>query len=379
MNYFYLITYDKIYVYILGRCSNFTMEKGWNYEYLKFKKIELQTRLEKIENLEQRHQIEEDIDMCDYLTTILLFSEGEIIDSNITVKDFVDEIYQQDFSYPMLVDEQKKIETMALSFLNLPRLKIGPINHYISLADSIQIVGDFVKDQFHDKHYQLFQDIFVNRNTGYILFDSNAELSDVTLLDGEMFVRIQKSNNIKMLSSIAHEMGHLYRISNNSHPILTNFYHEYESFFYELHLLLWLIQNNIYSKDAANYFLQLFDLLEKVSYIRYCIQTYQLNQIASSKQFIEEINKLHLKRDLHIRKNKDFFNWYITTMDMDLQTYLYSFMAVLNHMDDFDCYEQVVKAIKNHNEDILKSKILTKNKDEYQSYLKYRDMVQNLC
>ncbi len=353
------------------------MKTGWDYEYFAFKKRNLQEQLEKTENIKQRKKIEEDIDLCDYLTTILLFSTGETIDSDITMKQFVEEIYQQDFSYPIPVVEQEKIDEITLSFLKLPKLKIERAITSISATDSIQIVGDFIKDQFHEKHYQLYKDIFMD-HSHYVLFDPNTDLSNVVSLDGEMLVRIKKSNDMEMLSSIAHEMGHLYRMSNNSQMIFTNFYREYESFFYEFHLLLWLIQNHIYRKEATNRFLQLFDIVEKVSYMRYCIQNYQLNQIASSKQFTEKINQFHLRRDLHFRKNQDLFDLYITALGMDFQTYFHSFMAVLNHMDDFDRYEQVIKGIKNRNESTIQAKILTKNKNSYQSYVEYRSMLQNL-
>ena len=356
--------------------GDFTMKTGWNFEYLELKKRELQDKLEKVENIKQKKQIEEEIDLCDYLSIILLFSEGQTITSDITMKQFVEEIYQQAFSYPIPVIEQEKIENFALSFLKLPKLKIERAIPSISSTDSIRIVGDFIKDQFHEKHYQLYKNVFMD-HSNYVLFDQNTNLSSAISLDGEMFVRIKQSNDMEMLSSIAHEMGHLYRMSNNSHMILTNSYREYESFFYEFHFLLWLIKNHIYSKEAANYFLQLFDILEKVSYMRYCIQNYQLNQIASSKQFTKEINKLHLRRDLHFKKNQDLFDLYITALDMDLQTYFHSFMAVMNHMDDFDQYEQVIKEIKNRNESTIQAKILTKNKNSYQSYVEYRRMLQD--
>lgn len=53
-----------------------------------------------------------------------------------------------------------------------------------------------------------------------------------------------------MVSAITYESGHIYRILNTNYKRLHNSYIEYESFFYEFNLLLWLIENNIYKEKT---------------------------------------------------------------------------------------------------------------------------------
>lgn len=353
------------------------MEKGWNYEYLVARKQQLEEKLEKTTDAKKQKQIKEDIETCNYLTLMLLFFEGETLYEKVTMEYFVKEMYDQQFSYPISSNDLKEIEKIALSFSQLPKLKINQNNLHLSSNEAIEIVGDFIKDKFGDTHYKLFKKVFVN-NRGYILFDKESELSSVTYLDGEIFVRITKEEGMKMLASIAHEAGHIYRIENSKHKIVTNSYGEYESFFYEFNFLLWLRKNNIYSQEATTHFLQQFDTLEKVSYMRYLIRNYELNQIKEPSDFTETIHNLHVKKNLHIRKNQDLFTIYSTAMYMDLQTYFNSFMAVLHHIDDLEKYEQVIKNIKTGNDDSIKVKILNKNKGQYESYLKYRTILQNL-
>lgn len=352
------------------------MEKGWDFQYFVLKKKQLQEELEKTTDLEKKEQIEEDIEICDNLMLTLLCSEGETIYSKITTKSFVEEIYQQGFSYPIPSAEEKRIEKITLSLAKLPKLKIEQDNTHITASDSIELVGDFLKDKFGDKHYQLFKKVFVDHQN-YVLLDREDELSNVTYLDGEIFVRIAESKNMEMLSSIAHEAGHVYRIANSNYKTLIHSYGEYESFFYEFNLLLWLIENGIYQQEATNQFLRQFDILEKVSYMRYLIQHYQLNNIKEPAEFTKTINELHIKKGLHVRKNQDLFNIYSTAMYMDLQTYLNSFMATLNNINDVSKYEEMVKCIKPGNDDTIKAKVLNKNKGEYDSYLKYRNILRN--
>lgn len=352
------------------------MEKGWNYEYFAYKKKELIERLETSTDFEKREQIKQEIDFCDYLYMTLLFSTGKTFYAPVTMKDFVNDMYEREFSYKIPLEEQENMERCALSFSKLPRLKIEQINTHITVDDSIEIIGDFLKEKFSDEHYHLFKDLFVN-NKDYILFDKSSELTFVALLDKETFVKLGKSEDIKMLCSIAHEAGHIYRMVNNNENLLKNSYQEYESFFYEFNLLLWLKENNIYKKEATNHFLHLFNTMEKLLYMRYLIKNYQLNQIQETTLFTEKIKSLHVREDFNLKSDQEFFDTYSTAMNIDLPTYFNSFMAVLNNIDDFDKYEQVVRNIKTGNESEIKEKVLNKNKGEYESYLRYRNFLQD--
>lgn len=350
------------------------MEKGWNYEYFTFKRNQLEERLRNTNDLKKRKELEEDIILCTYLTTILLFSNDEIIDDKLTFKTFVEEMYGQDFLYKITVSDLKRIKEITLSLSKLPRVNTESYKTHIHDKESIEIVGDFIKDKFDDDHYQSYRNIIISE---YTLFDKTSGLSSVTYLDGDIFLRIKKTEDIEMLSSIAHEFGHIYRLLNNRNKIVENSYKEYESFFCEFNFLLWLIKNNIYSKEAVNHFLYLFDTMEKILFMRSFITENQLNQISDSAEYRETINHLHLKKKLHIRKDQDFFNIYTTAINIDLLTYFNSFMAAIHNIDDFDKYEQIVKKIRSGNENDIGIKILSKNQGEYNSYLKYRNYLQN--
>lgn len=349
------------------------MEKGWNYEYIEFKRQQLEKRLNETEDLAKRKKLEEEIELASYLSLILLFSNGEEIDTKVTMDTFVAEIYEQDFLHKIPENELERIRQTTLSLLELPRLNIKKMKTHISCEESIEIVGEFTKEKFGDKVYQLYKDAMLS---DYILFYRDSGLSSVICLDGEFFVRIAKTEDIKMLSAIGHEFGHLYRLSNNNNTI-TNYYREYESLFYEFNLLLWLMENNIYSKEAANHFLCLFNTIEQILIMRTFIIEYQLNKINDSTKFREVINQFQIKKRLNVSSNKDFFDTYSTAINIDLLTYFNSFMAVINNLDDFEKYNQVIQNIESDNEDYIKAKILNHNQGEYSSYLKYRKFLQS--
>lgn len=148
-------------------------------------------------------------------------------------------------------------------------------------------------------------------------------------------------------------------------------------FFCEFNLLLWLIKNNIYSKEAISQFLYLFDTMEQILLMRNFIIEYKLNKINNPIKYREVLNKLQLKKQLNIKSDQDFFDIYSTAIDIDLLTYFNSFMAAINNIDDFDKYEQIIRNIQTGNEDDIGVKVLNKNKGEYDSYLQYRNFLQS--
>lgn len=354
------------------------MEEGWNFEYFAQKMEQLQERLEKTTDAKIKEQIETDIELYRMLGMRLLFSTGDTICPKVTLKDFVNEICGQDFLHKIPLKEAEKMEQKALSFSKLPPLKIKQNHTHITVDDSVAIVGDFLQDKFGDEHYKLFKNLFIN-NKNYILFNEDWKyvLSSVIYLDKEAFVQIGKSEDIRMLCSIAHESGHLYGLVNRDQKEIHNLYGEYESFFCEFNLLLWLMENNIYKKEATNHFLSQFNLMERLLYMRYIIRNYKLNQIKTPDRLEQAIQQLRENGTLNITDNQTLFDTYSTAINMDLQMYFSSFLAVLNNIDDVNKYEQIVRNIKTGNESDIKVKMLNKGKGEYASYLKYRNFLQN--
>lgn len=350
------------------------MEKGWNCEYIVYKKQQLEERVAKINEVSKRKELEEEMELCDYLLMMLLFSNGETIYDDLTMEDFIEDMYEQDFVYTIPSNKLDRIKQITLSLLNLPRLNVEQYKTHIAPKESIEIVGNFLKDKFGDSHYQLYKKTIASN---YVLFDKGVTLPFVACIDGEPFLRISKTDDIKMLSALVHEFGHVYRILNNSNKKIENSYCEIESFFCEFNLLLWLIKNNIYSKEAASHFLYLFNTMEQILLMRNFIIEYKLNKINKPIKYREVLNKLQLKKQLNINSDQDFFDIYSTAIDIDLLTYFNSFMATINNIDDFDKYDYVIRNIQTGNEDDISVKVLNKNKGEYDSYLKYRIFLQS--
>ncbi|MCI9434228.1 MAG: hypothetical protein HFI86_02970 [Bacilli bacterium] len=350
------------------------MKKGWNCEYIVYKKRQLEERVAKINEVSKRKELEEEIELCDYLLMMLLFSNGETIYDELTMEDFIEDMYEQDFVYTIPSNKLDRIKQITLSLLNLPRLNVEQYKTHIDSKESIEIVGNFLKDKFSDRYYQLYKKTI---ESNYVLFDKGATLPWVACIDGKPFLRIAKTDDIKMLSALGHEFGHVYRILNNSNKKIENSYCEIESFFCEFNLLLWLIKNNIYSKEAISQFLYLFDTMEQILLMRNFIIEYKLNKINNPIKYREVLNKLQLKKQLNIKSDQDFFDIYSTAIDIDLLTYFNSFMGAINNIDDFDKYEQVIRNIQTGNEDDIGVKVLNKNKGEYDSYLQYRNFLQS--
>lgn len=351
------------------------MKKGWNHEYFLYKIQQLKENLEIETDLKKKQKIEENIEVFELLGVTLLMSNGEIFDDELNFSEFVEEMYKEDFEYKIPKKELIVIDEMLSSLKKIPRLNVKKCNTHITLDDSIKIVGDYIKDKFDNNHYRLYEKTI---NGDYILFDKNDEPSSVTYLDGEFFLKIAKTFDIEMMSAIAHESGHIYRIVNNNNGNIDNYYKEYESFFYELNLLMWLIKNNIYKVEAINRFLTLFDTIEKNLIMRDFICRYKLNRINNPTEYRKVINELHIKKELHIRKDQDFFDMYSFALSTDILAYFNSFLAVLDNLDNFDKYEKLIRIINNKNEKDIRKKVLCKNRNqEFDSYMRYRNILQN--
>lgn len=355
------------------------MQKGWNIEYLTKKKQELQDRLRNETNENAKIDLEEWIQMCDFLSIDLLFSTGEVYEERFTINDFMSCIENSKFLYNLTEKENQKLNDIAPFFIKLPPLPREEKMQYISKDDSIEIVGDFIKNKFGDRYYKSFYDAFIN-NKEYVLFNKTADMSSVTFIDGEAFTQISEKEDMVMTSGIAHEAGHIYNMKNLT-VIPNPSYSEYESFFYELNFLMWCIKNNIYKDDAVKVFSSHYTLLERILYMRYLISNHKLNEITDGKEFKEKIKELNTKKIMHIKTNKELYDVFLNTLEYNIKLYFNSFKAVLNNLETpnaLDTYEKVLNSLEDDNEEYIKRTILNNGVGEKESYLKYRNMLQDI-
>ena len=354
------------------------MKKGWDSEYLIKMKEKTEKKIILAKSKDEEDRLKEDIDVYDMLMLTLLFSDAISIEEKISIKQFLEYIEGSTFEYKLSKEDEEKICKYGLEFAKLKKIKTKFKNEHISKDESISIVGDFIKSKFNSKHYDGFNSVF---NGNYVLFDSSndGDLAYTVSVDNEIFVRIPMTEDIKMLSSIGHEAGHAFRMMNNINTIYSNYFGEYESFFYELNLLSWLIKNNIYKDEAINYFLYIFKLIEQVLYMRYLIGNYRLNEITKVNDFEIIVSKLKIKERLNLSDNQELFNYFITTLDMDIRSYFYSFLAVLNSMEkenSLQIYENVVRSIDNENEEYILRTILGGSALDINQYTNYRNILQ---
>ena len=345
------------------------MEKGWNNEYLISKKENLINK----RNIFNKKDIDEDLELTELLMLKLLFSDGKVIENDITFKKFFEYIKGCKCINKLNSKDLDKMFKFASFFSKLPVLEISEKREKISVDDSINILKDYFKDRFEKRHYDVFKNSFI-KNKEYVLYDKNSDLSKVIFTDNEIFTLISKTEDIKMLSSMAHETGHIYKILNTK-KYFQSCFGEYESFFFELNLLIWLIKNNIYKEDATNYFLSLFKLMEQIVKMRCFIEKYKTNKIDDINELKKLLKQLDIKNSLNLKDNEELYNLYITTLNLDIKKYFYSFISVLNNLEgpnSIETYENVINNL-DKKENFIKKRILS-NQNEIKSYIKYRNL-----
>ena len=351
------------------------MIKGFNEEYIE----EKMNYYEKLASSDEAY--EEELFIYQLLYANLLFQAGEVTHHEVSIEEFLEAYNDTNNLFPIKNRITKGIVRKATeNILKLEPLDKQNIDGNIDKDDSFAFIGEFIEEVFGKEHFDIYKK-YVLENKNYILFDKhNTNARIFPTLDGEYFLKLLSSSDVDFASSLAHEVGHLVKRVLYGEPSRISFLSELESFSYEIGLLQWMINKNIYAKEARKKLTNLMELLESLTKARYYDNLYSLHTIKNPHQFYERIMNEDILKKVNVNTFDDLFNLIAYNIDNNFISYLLSFLTTLEIIQCPNFKERYTYILQNL-ETISDSRILKSvglnNISTLDAYQKVRTRLKN--
>lgn len=317
-----------------------------NYGFKKKEIIERKIALKKMLKNNSFHCDEEKeilttIDICDILLNLL----DEVKDNNEI--DILDESnselinYIKDYINNDTFDERHiLVRNNLCKNLDIITPKSKQFLEYenevnFSNKETIELVGNMIKNKLGRNHYTTYTKLFVNNPTHIHFIKDHSSLIFLPSKKEDVYAIIEDTNDISKSINLAHEAGHFFSYSNNGRCTNSNCLGEVESTFYELLFCKYLIDENIYPEDAKKAILEvLLGITEKASIINaeFSYPMYKLNSV---KDFKDLANKYDLYNKTGRYTTRDLLTWITTNNEESGFNYIYSTLIALEFYEDY--------------------------------------------
>lgn len=269
-------------------------------------------------------------ELCDLYTFLISMFTGDDINNNLSSHEIFLAI-KNDFNVNDFCKDKNTMFSISNILANLCPSKKREFNFStinMSDDDSVNIVSDMVKCKFGNKHFNAFKSFFLEC-PNHIEF-SPYYSSFMTLIHEERYVVIQDSDNISKIVNLGHEAGHISAslLSKNYDIYANSVLSEVESTFYELLLYDFLIEENIYKKDAITSMVADCDTLEKAGFIINLALNNALSKVKDVKGFNKLAQELNLFNSLNSSGSKDLLQLILDIYD-DGFVYIYSRLVAI--------------------------------------------------
>lgn len=269
-------------------------------------------------------------ELCDLYTSLINMFTVDDIDNNLSSHEILLAI-KNDFNVNDFCKDRNTMLSISKMLAKLCPSKKREFNCStinVSDDDSVNIVSDMVKCKFGNKHFNAFKSFFLecpNR----IEF-SPYYSSFMTLIHGERYVVVQDSDNISKIVNLGHEAGHVSAslLSKNYDIYANSVLSEVESTFYELLLYDFLIEENIYKKDAITSMVADCDVLERDGLIINIALNNAFSKIKDVKGFNKLAHELNLFNSLNSSGSKDLLQLILDIYN-DGFVYIYSRLVAI--------------------------------------------------
>lgn len=316
-----------------------------NYGFKKEEIIERKIALKKLlknSNFcgEEKKDIYNTIEVCD---NILLLLDSKNTDEEEMVEATNSELLNEIKDYVNCDSfdfEHANIRNKLCRVLDLETSKSKQFLEYdnkinYSNNEIIEIVGDMIKSKLSRHHYNIYKRLFINNpsHVGFIKDYSSAIYLPNNKED--IYAFIEDLDDVSKISNLAHEAGHFISYSITGKCSNSVCLGEVESTFYELLLCDYLIEENIYPKDAKKAILEvLLGISEKASIVNaeFSYPTYRLNSL---RDFKEMANKYDLYDKTGKHTTRDLLTWINLNNEENQFDYIYSTLVTLEFYDDY--------------------------------------------
>ena len=287
---------------------------------------------------DKKEELLDSIDVCNNILSIFDNNNEEehSTDSNIElINDIKDYVNNDTF------DERHVLARNYLcKNLDLHTSKSKSVLEYenevnFSDKETIELVGDMIKSKLGRNHYNIYKKLFINYPSHIQFIKNYSSLIFLPNKREDIYVIIEDINDVSKPINLAHEAGHFFSYSNNGRCTISICLSEVESTFYELLFCKYLIEENIYPKDAKKAILEiLLGITEKASIINaeFSYPTYKLNSV---KNFKEMANMYDLYNKTGKNTTRDLLNWINTNNEECSFNYIYSTLIALEFYDNY--------------------------------------------
>lgn len=289
---------------------------------------------------DEKREIYNTIEICDNILLILdnkNNNEEDIIETSNAelINEIKDHVNCSDFDF-----EHALIRDKLCSVLDLETSKSKQFLEYdneikFTNSEIVEIVGDMIKSKLGRHHYNIFKRLFINNPSHVDFIKDFNSLIYLPNNKEDIYVFIEDLNDISKISSLAHEAGHFFSYSTRGKCTNSVCLGEVESTFYELLLCNYLIEENIYPRDAKKAISEvLLGITEKASIVNaeFSYPMYRLNSV---KDFKEMANKYDLYNKTGKHTTRDLLTWINLNNEENQFDYIYSTLVTLEFYDDY--------------------------------------------
>lgn len=286
---------------------------------------------------EKRNDLLDSIDICNNILSIFEKNDEEYtVQSNIElINDIKDYVNNDNFDFQHKLVRNKLCKALDLYTCNSKEYFQYENEVNFSKEEIVELVGNMIKSKLGRSHYNIYKRLFIN-NPSHVHFIK--DLNSIIYLPNrkeDVYAIIEYTNDISTAINLAHEAGHFYSYSMNGAYTNSICLGEVESTFYELLFCKYLIEENIYPRDAKKAILEvLVGITEKASIVNaeFSYPMYKLNSV---KDFKDMANKYDLYNKTGMYTTHNLLDWINTNNEEDQFDYIYSTLIALEFFDDY--------------------------------------------
>ena len=328
------------------------MGYSWNFNYLMNLQNDFKVKLNECDNDAERLIYADVIDQLSIMMYTIIVSDGRVVSEHNRLQTLLDELRGQkqveDFS--ALTDDlvDKTIPLMA----SLDKIDTLKFNKKISMDECVLLLGDAIHDVFGDEHYKLYLEHI--RNNPNILQLSNVVDSAYTTTihvndKDEHFILLPNKRNFDMFSNFIHEVGHLMRlVSNDVNPLEDDKLFEFEAYYYQVKILEYFIENDIYRRESIVALLDIFKSIERVAILVDADRTLGLHNSFNIGNFKDLCGKINLYDRADLKNTLNVIEYLSYIYSRNILNYIYSVLAVIevkDRSDSRDIYDYIIHNI----------------------------------
>lgn len=325
---------------------------SWDFNYLMNLQNSYKVKLLNSNSDEEKQIFNDVIDQLSIMMYTIITSEGVVINEKIRHQFLLDSFREQKSveDYSALTDSLIS-DTLPL-IAELEPIRNIKYKSNIEMDECIEVLGDAIKEVFGDKHYQIYLDYIKNRS-GVIQLSNVVDSAYTTTIHvddhDEHFMLLPRTNNFHMFSDFIHEVGHLYRMVNNEYnPLLDDKLYEFEAYYYQVKILEYFIENNIYVKESIVALLEIFKSIERVAVLIDADKKFDLHSNFNIGNFKDLCAKIDLYDRANIPNTLNLLEYLSYVYSRNILNYIYSVLAVIevkDRSDSRDIYEYITHNI----------------------------------